>query len=201
MVRSRSPGIRFKQGKLRPTNQLPEVAIKTDQVLTEWIVAAASHASGTAFPLRCFSMQSCRGTGHSGPSDARWTPGAATSASTKARASSTGVGSWKIFGLLTSRRKLASTIGIRSSVLPEAAAEAASSSQLRAIRWCGWSLREAATRTLTSGVLAHCCQHCLVAQRIDASRQSAASFKYGKTQLASLGRRPFLPTNSRFTSL
>jgi hypothetical protein len=33
--RYRSPGIRFKQRKLRPTNQLPEVTIKTDQVLTE----------------------------------------------------------------------------------------------------------------------------------------------------------------------
>jgi hypothetical protein len=33
--RRRSTGIRFKQRKLRPDNQLPEVTIKTDQVLTE----------------------------------------------------------------------------------------------------------------------------------------------------------------------
>jgi hypothetical protein len=56
-----------------------------------------------------------------------------TGASMNATASSLGVGSRKILGLLTRRRKLATTIGIKTSLPPEAATAAARSSQLRAM--------------------------------------------------------------------
>ncbi len=69
---------------------------------------------------------------HSGPKGASCTPGDANSASTNATASSIGVGCWKIFGLVTSRRKLASTIGISVKAAPAPDAVTASSSQSRA---------------------------------------------------------------------
>ncbi len=60
------------------------------------------------------------------------TPGDASSASMNATASSIGVANWKIFGLVTSRRKLASTIGISVKAAPAPDALTAASSQSRA---------------------------------------------------------------------
>jgi hypothetical protein len=51
-----------------------------------------------------------------------------------ATASLIGVADWKIFGLATSRRKLASTIGISVKDAPALAAPIAPSSQSRAAR-------------------------------------------------------------------
>jgi len=47
------------------------------------------------------------------------------------------VACWKIPGLVTSRRKLASTIGISVKVPPVAQAPIAASSQRSATVWCG----------------------------------------------------------------
>lgn len=61
---------------------------------------------------------------------------------------------WKILGFVTRPRKLATTIDIKVRGAPSREALFAPSSQSLATAWCGWSLREAATSTLTSGVIA-----------------------------------------------
>ena len=65
-----------------------------------------------------------------------------------------GVGSTNTRGWVTRRRKPAVTIGSRASPWPSAQASRASSSQRIATGWWGWSEREAATSTFTSGVMA-----------------------------------------------
>jgi hypothetical protein len=92
-----------------------------------------------------------------------------------------GVACWKILGLVTSRRKLASTIGISVNDLPDLEAPIASSSQPSATAWCGWSLREAATSTLTSGVIVKRPEQRLVAQRIHALDQAAPPVEHRHT--------------------
>ena len=73
--------------------------------------AADNQASVTSLPPSCLARQSCRSFDHSGPRGASCAPGDANIASTNATASSIGVTCRKILGLVTSRRKLASTIG------------------------------------------------------------------------------------------
>ncbi len=137
-----------------------------------WMTAAASQASGTAWALSALSAHSLRSVGHSPPRLGCWTPGAASSASMKRKASAIGVGWTNTLGCVTSCRKLAMTMGCKVSIAPCAALLTACSSQPRATRWCGWSLREAATSTLASGVMPCGFQHGLVAQAIEPRRQS-----------------------------
>jgi hypothetical protein len=62
-------------------------------------------------------------------------------------------GALKIFGLVTKRRKLASTIGISVNAAPALAAINAFDIHALAGARCGWSLRAAATSRLTSGAI------------------------------------------------
>src|ERR1700693_508176 len=84
-----------------------------------------------------------------------------------------GVGWTKTLGWVTSRRKLAATMGRILQLAPWLHAAKPRNSQLRATAWCGWSLRDAATSTLTSGVIVGGLQHRLIAQRIDPPHQPA----------------------------
>src|SRR6266540_3310425 len=56
----------------------------------------------------------------------------------------------------------------------------ACSSQARATAWCAWSLRDAATSTLTSGVTISGLQQSLVAQSVEPRRQPAFAAVDGK---------------------
>jgi hypothetical protein len=87
----------------------------------------------------------------------------------------------RIFGLGTKRRKLASTIGISVRDGPVLEALIASSSQARATPWWGWSLREAATSTLTSGVIVKGLKERLVTQRVHPLGQSTAALEHWQT--------------------
>src|ERR1700688_1343810 len=63
----------------------------------------------------------------------------------------------------------------------------ACSSQARAVAWCGWSLRDAATSTLTSGVTVGGLQQGLVAQSIEPRSQPPFSAVDGQAHRS--GRR------------
>ena len=93
------------------------------------ITAAASHASGISFAASFLSMHICRNIGHSVPRAGISTPGTARSASRKPTASSIGVGCMNIFGFVTSRKKLAVTIGMSFRLAPSAQAAMASARQ------------------------------------------------------------------------
>jgi hypothetical protein len=150
---------------MRPTDPLPEVTIKTDEMLTEVDRRSGKPRIRHGISFKLFLDEKLP---QARPLRAERREVDTLSAKQRIDKGKGVVDRRCVLenlGLLTSRTKLASTIGIRISVAPDAA----SSSQRRAIRWCGWSLREAEARTLTSGVIAQCCQHCLVAQRIDAS--------------------------------
>ena len=92
-----------------------------------------------------------------------------------------GVACWKIPGLVTSRRKLAGTFGISVNVPPAAGPPIAASSRRSATVWCGWSLRDAATSTLMSGVITERLEQRLVAQWIDALEQTAPPLENGQS--------------------
>src|SRR5256885_1807124 len=97
-----------------------------------WMAAAASQASGTSLAASALSAHSCLNAGHSAPSTACSTPGDASNASMKRKASAMGVGLTKIFGCVTRRRKLATTMGCNFSSTPWLASAMACSSQSRA---------------------------------------------------------------------
>ena len=95
-----------------------------------------------------------------------------------------GVGSTNTLGLVTRRRKPAATIGSTSTVPPERHFSTAPLRHSKAGLWCTWSVREAATRLLMSGVIARGFEHGAVGQRIDAFKQAAAA--------AINGQRPYM---------
>ena len=64
----------------------------------------------------------------------------------------------------------------------------ACSSQVRAAAWCGWSLRDAATNTLTSGVTIGGVQKGLVAQSVESRSQPAFAAVDGEER--GFARRP-----------
>src|SRR4030095_4596514 len=79
------------------------------------------------------------------------------------------------------------TIGSTSRREPVAAAVIAPFSHRFAIRWCTWSARDAATRTLMSGVILGCLEHRPIESWIDPWRHTALAFVHRQLRGCSCG--------------
>ena len=82
-----------------------------------------------------------------------------------------------IFGLVTRRKKLAATMGMSVNAEPMPAAINDFDNHDLDGTWCGWSLRDAATSRLTSGVIVQRAEQCLVAEGVRAGHQTPAALE------------------------
>jgi len=106
----------------------------------------------------------------------------------KLTAARMGVGEGNTLGLVAKRKKPAATIGNTSMLLPVAQPSMACSNQRKAGVCCGWSVREAASSTLRSGVTIGRVEQGAIGERVDARREPASAAINGQRLLLSCAR-------------